>query len=96
VIMEYESQSFSWPAALASWLARLCSGSNNGDDGEDEPVVGNRPSNRPTGQMVAAAKHSSSVLTTSSSPSSVFLKLVYIEYASSINSLSSDRICEEM
>jgi hypothetical protein len=52
--MEYESESFSWPAALASWLARFCSGSN---DGHDEPVVGDGASNSPTGQMGAAAKH---------------------------------------
>jgi hypothetical protein len=48
-IMEYESQSFSWPAALASWLARFCSGSNDGH--------GDGASNSPTGQMDAAAKH---------------------------------------
>jgi hypothetical protein len=53
--MEYESQSFSWPAALASWLARFCSGSNNGD-GYDEPAAGDGASSGPRG-MAAAAKH---------------------------------------
>jgi hypothetical protein len=52
--MEYESQSFSWPAALASWLVRFCSGSNNGDD--DESVVGDGASSGQR-QMAAAAKH---------------------------------------
>jgi hypothetical protein len=51
-IMEYESQSFSWPAALASWLARFCSGSDKGD-GHEDPVAGDGP----TEQMGAAAKH---------------------------------------
>jgi hypothetical protein len=41
-IMEYESQSFSWPAALASWLARFCSGSDKGD-GHEDPVAGDGP-----------------------------------------------------
>ena len=54
--MEYESQSFSWPAALASWLARFCSGSNNGD-GHEELVVGDDASNCPTVKMASAAKH---------------------------------------
>jgi hypothetical protein len=54
--MEYESQSFSWPAALASWLASFCSGSSN-RDGHDEPVVGDDATNGPTGKMGAAAKH---------------------------------------
>jgi hypothetical protein len=51
-IMEYESQSFSWPTALASWLARFCSGSDKGDGHADLVVDdGTR------GQMAAAAKH---------------------------------------
>lgn len=51
VMMEYEPQSFSWPAALASWLASFCSGSEGG--GHGEPVAGDGP----TRQMAAAAKH---------------------------------------
>jgi hypothetical protein len=48
--MEYESQNFSWPAALASWLARFCSGSDKGD-GHDDLVLGDGT----RGQMAAAA-----------------------------------------
>ena len=51
-MMEYEPQSFfSWPAALASWLASFCGGSDGG--GHGEPVAGDGP----TRQMAAAAKH---------------------------------------
>ena len=52
VMMEYKSaQSFSWPAALASWLASFCCGSEGG--GHGELVAGDGP----TRQMAAAARH---------------------------------------
>ncbi|PUZ77443.1 hypothetical protein GQ55_1G371600 [Panicum hallii var. hallii] len=52
-----EDGSPSWfsPAALASWLARFCSGSiGGGDDHDDEPAAGGND-DRPMAQMAAAA-----------------------------------------
>lgn len=57
--MEYkpEDGSLSWfsPAALASWLARFCSGSIGGGDDDHDELAGDDDDERPTTQMATAA-----------------------------------------